>query len=146
MTHTTTPGSLQGEYRAGGRVHTYTPSRVAPPVGRHQLNTRKAAPLSQCTTRGGSLGAQVERELGMSKRTFKQALGQLYKKQLVTISNPERKGSYGGFVQLVKENVVPDRIDFTPDQLDGAFAFCVALAVRGVTYERVAEPINKTKS
>jgi len=36
LTHTTTPGSLQGEYRAGGRAH--TPSRVAPPVGRHQLN------------------------------------------------------------------------------------------------------------
>ena len=36
----TTPSSLQGEYRAGGRVH--TPSRVAPPVKRHQLNTRKA--------------------------------------------------------------------------------------------------------
>ena len=28
----TTPGSLQGEYRAGGRVH--TPSRVVSPVGR----------------------------------------------------------------------------------------------------------------
>ena len=40
-THTTTPGSLQGEYRAGGRVH--TPSRVVPPVGRHQLPTSKAA-------------------------------------------------------------------------------------------------------
>jgi hypothetical protein len=66
------------------------------------------------------LGAQVERELGMSKRTFKQALGQLYKKQLVTISNPERKGSYGGFVQLVKEKALPDRVDFSPEQLDGA--------------------------
>jgi hypothetical protein len=31
----TTPSSLQKEYRAGGRVH--PPSRVAPPVGRHQL-------------------------------------------------------------------------------------------------------------
>ena len=31
-----TPGFLQGEYRAGRRVH--TPSRVAPPVGRHQLH------------------------------------------------------------------------------------------------------------
>ena len=30
-----TPSSLQGEFRAGGRFH--TPSRVAPPVGRHQL-------------------------------------------------------------------------------------------------------------
>ena len=30
-----TPGSLQGEYRAGGRVD--TPSQVAPPVGRHWL-------------------------------------------------------------------------------------------------------------
>jgi len=29
------PSFLQREYRAGGRVH--TPSRVAPPVGRHQL-------------------------------------------------------------------------------------------------------------
>ena len=29
------PSSVQGEYRAGERVH--TPSRVAPPVGRHQL-------------------------------------------------------------------------------------------------------------
>jgi len=32
---THTPGSLQGECRAGERVQ--TPSRVAPPVGRHQL-------------------------------------------------------------------------------------------------------------
>ena len=31
-----TPGSLQGVYRDGGRVH--TPSRVAPLVGRHQLH------------------------------------------------------------------------------------------------------------
>ena len=30
-----TSSSLQGEYRAGGRVH--TPSQVAPPVGRHQM-------------------------------------------------------------------------------------------------------------
>ena len=35
MFHGTMPSSLQGEYRAGGRVH--TPSRVAPPVGCHQL-------------------------------------------------------------------------------------------------------------
>ena len=34
----------QGEYRAGGRVH--TPSRVAPPVARHQLNSARAAPLT----------------------------------------------------------------------------------------------------
>ena len=35
-----TPSSLQGggSYRAGGRVSTRTPSRVAPPVGRHQLH------------------------------------------------------------------------------------------------------------
>jgi len=33
--HCSAPGSLQGKYRAGGRVH--TPSRVVPPVGRHQL-------------------------------------------------------------------------------------------------------------
>jgi len=31
---------LQGEYRAGGRVH--TPSRVAPPAGRHQLPQRSS--------------------------------------------------------------------------------------------------------
>jgi hypothetical protein len=30
------PPRFQGEYRAGGRVH--TPSRVVPPVGRHQLS------------------------------------------------------------------------------------------------------------
>ena len=43
-----TPGSLQGECRAGGRVH--TPSRVAPSVRRHQLNTaRQAAPLTYYT-------------------------------------------------------------------------------------------------
>ena len=34
-TRQATPSSLQGEFRAGGRVH--TPSRVAPRVGRHQL-------------------------------------------------------------------------------------------------------------
>ena len=38
------PAALQGVgstglYRAGGRVH--TPSRAAPPVGRHQLNTAR---------------------------------------------------------------------------------------------------------
>ena len=32
--HTTTPGSLRGEYRADGPVHTL--SRAAPPVGRRQ--------------------------------------------------------------------------------------------------------------
>ena len=31
----TRPARLRGEYRAGGRAH--TPSRVAPPAGRHQL-------------------------------------------------------------------------------------------------------------
>ena len=37
-----TPSFLQGEYRAGGRVH--MPSRVVPPVRRHQLQLyRKAA-------------------------------------------------------------------------------------------------------
>jgi hypothetical protein len=40
----TTPGSLQGEYRAGGRVR--TPSRVAPPVGRHQLHPQGRSPLT----------------------------------------------------------------------------------------------------
>ena len=35
QTVSSTPGSLQGQYRAGGRAH--TPSRVAPPVGRNQL-------------------------------------------------------------------------------------------------------------
>jgi len=34
-----TPSSLQRQYRAGGRVH--TPCRVAPPAGRHQLNTAR---------------------------------------------------------------------------------------------------------
>jgi len=33
-----TPSSLNGEYRPGGRVHTNTPSRVAPSVGHHQLH------------------------------------------------------------------------------------------------------------
>ena len=33
------PAPSRGEYRAGGRVH--TPSRVAPPVGRHQLPARQ---------------------------------------------------------------------------------------------------------
>ena len=37
--HTAMPSFLHGEYRDGGRVH--TPSRVAPPVGRHQLNTAR---------------------------------------------------------------------------------------------------------
>jgi len=46
-----TPGSLQGEYRAGGRVH--TPSRAAPPVGRH----REAAPLTYLL-RGRGVGVR----------------------------------------------------------------------------------------
>ena len=35
------PCSLQGELRAGGRACPHTPSRVAPSVGRHQLNTAR---------------------------------------------------------------------------------------------------------
>lgn len=43
---TCTPSSLQGQYKAGGRIH--TPSRVAPSVGHHQL-CRSAAPLTHHT-------------------------------------------------------------------------------------------------
>jgi len=47
---TSTPGSLQGEYRAGGRAH--TPSQAAPPVERHQLHllTTRAPTPPQVTT------------------------------------------------------------------------------------------------
>ena len=46
LTITSTPSSLQGQCRAGALVSTHTPSWVAPPVRRRQLNTRKAAPLA----------------------------------------------------------------------------------------------------
>ena len=39
------PSSLQGESTAGGHVSTRPAGFVNPSVGRHQLNTRKAAPL-----------------------------------------------------------------------------------------------------
>ena len=39
------PSSLQGEFTAGGHVSTRPAGFVNPSVGRHQLNTRKAAPL-----------------------------------------------------------------------------------------------------
>jgi len=50
-THTTMPSSLQGKYRAGGRIH--TPRRVAPPVGHHQLHPQGSSTCGLRVRRGG---------------------------------------------------------------------------------------------
>ena len=51
------PSSLQEEYRAGGRSH--TPSRVAPSVGRHQLNTARLQPHFHITSFGSFSGVAL---------------------------------------------------------------------------------------
>jgi hypothetical protein len=61
----------------------------------------------------------VERVFAMSKRTFKQAIGKMFQQELITIVNPERRNGTG-YIEISKaEQKVPDRVEFTPAQIEG---------------------------